>query len=182
MKHDRIALILMAISMGLLSGCNHDNSHLAMSTEQTKDISEENASIESVVLENENEEQCINPYFFPSDITKQGYTGYMTDEVGDYIDNAEGKYVLPIYIEIEEVAHREEGSIYELKFREGTNVPEERMSVGHFYVQADKIYKLPSYDTEGISTLIETGAIPEASRLVCQEEGMEDRKRWIRCT
>ena len=52
-------------------------------------------------------------------------------------------------------------------------IPEDRLSLGYFYVQADKIYKIEPSE-ENISRLKTSEELPEGSVIVCQDEEIKD--------
>lgn len=78
-----------------------------------------------------------------------------------------------VYIQVEKIAQLKSGVIYKLKIQPIRGVPEERLFLGMFYVQKDKIYKI-EYTRDIVDSMRKWGKIPTGSNIVCQEEEIED--------
>lgn len=66
-----------------------------------------------------------------------------------------------------------DGNLYELKLDYAEEIPEDRGTIGYFYVQEDKIYKINATE-DSLNQFRESGELPSDSVIVCQEEGYED--------
>jgi hypothetical protein len=78
-----------------------------------------------------------------------------------------------IKLNINEVADLKYGKLIELKLDNIEGVPSERLSLGYFYVQKDKIYKITPTQ-EKLKKLKEREEIPNNSFIVCQNQEMKD--------
>lgn len=102
-----------------------------------------------------------------------------------------GDIPIPKYktkIHFTEIAKLKRGILYQLKVDQMTDneIPEERLSLGYFYVQEDKIIRIwdnDDYDAEGnvwdisqeaLKDLVDNDVIPKDSAVVCQENEIKD--------
>lgn len=105
-----------------------------------------------------------NPYFFTNSISQVEYWGSFAFD--DFVDQ-------DVKLNIIELAGLGNGMLYELKLDPVPGVPEDRLSLGYFYVQADKIYKIEPSE-ENLNRLKTGGELPEGSVIVCQDEEIKD--------
>lgn len=80
-----------------------------------------------------------------------------------------------VSVSIEIVAALKKGTLYEMKINleQNNEIPIERMYLGYFYVQKDRIYKFDV--TEGnLKSMLDNETLPEDCAIVCQEEEMKD--------
>jgi hypothetical protein len=106
-----------------------------------------------------------NPYFFKDVSQPFIYQGSLS-----FDDDFEEKNVT---LRINYIDRLNDGKLYELKLYSTEDIPEERQTIGYFYVQSDKIYKINA-DEDSLDQLKEAGELPSDSVVVCQEEGYED--------
>jgi len=78
-----------------------------------------------------------------------------------------------VKLNINELANLKYGKLYELKLDSIEGVPDKRLSLGYFYVQKDKIYKMYPNE-ENLSKLRTSEELPNGSVIVCQEEEIKD--------
>ncbi|WP_310602724.1 hypothetical protein [Anaerosporobacter sp.] len=103
-------------------------------------------------------------YFFESGISQQDYSGtFMFYGITEQNTN----------LNIIELASLDNGILYELVFDAIEGVPDDRLRLGYFYVQEDKIYKMDATE-ENRHSLEVMEELPYDSVIVCQEEGLED--------
>jgi hypothetical protein len=110
------------------------------------------------------ETHVSNPYFFTNNISQAAYWGRFIFD--DFVEQ-------DVKLNITELADLINGSLYELKLDSVLGVPDDRISLGHFYVQDDRIYKIEPTE-ENLSTLKAGGELPEGSVIVCQDEEIKD--------
>jgi hypothetical protein len=80
-----------------------------------------------------------------------------------------------VSVSIDMVASLKKGTLYELKINmeRDNEIPTERMKLGYFYVQKDRIYKFDA--TKGnLKSMLYNETLPEDCVIVCQEEEMKD--------
>ncbi|MCY9592112.1 hypothetical protein [Paenibacillus chitinolyticus] len=78
-----------------------------------------------------------------------------------------------VILKINVVDNLKYGKLYELKLDPIESVPNERLSLGYFYVQKDKIYKIePTKDN--LIKLKSSEELPSGSVIVCQEQEIKD--------
>ncbi len=105
---------------------------------------------------------AANAFFFTNIVPMSYKAVFYFNEAG------ETEAVLQIH-KIEDLA---EGTVYELKLDAIPGIPEDRLSLGYFYVLADKIYKTaPTRDS--LDTL-KYGELPCPCLIVCQEQEARD--------
>lgn len=112
----------------------------------------------------EEDARVSNPFFFSNDISQVEYKGSFAFD--DFIDQ-------DVKLNITELTRLRNGMLYELKLDPVPGIPEDRLSLGYFYVQADKIYKIEPSE-ENISRLKTSEELPEGSVIVCQDEEIKD--------
>jgi len=145
--------LAMVLVFGLLFafGCNKANIPNA----------DENSNRENIQAENSS--SVNNPFFNPN-VEQLNYKGkFIFDDIVEK----------DVKLNINEVAKLEDGIVYELRIDGIMEVPEERLSLGYFYVQKDKIYKIEP--TEGnLRKIKDNGQLPEDSVIVCQDGEIND--------
>lgn len=114
-----------------------------------------------------------NLFFFNSNIRHVNYKGAFL--FNDIIKK-------DIKLNINEVANLKYGKLIELKLDYIEGVPNDRLSLGYFYVQKDKIYKI-SPTQENLKKLKASEEMPNNSSIVCQDQEMidtlkEDERGW----
>ncbi len=78
-----------------------------------------------------------------------------------------------VELNINELAILKDGELYELKLDSIDGVPYDRLSLGYFYVQKDKIYKLET-NKENFSKLRTSAELLIGSVVVCQDREIKD--------
>jgi len=78
-----------------------------------------------------------------------------------------------VKLQISEIANLKNGKLYELKLDSIEGVPTERLSLGYFYVQKDKIYKIEPTE-ENLNKLKTSEEVPNGSAIVCQDKELKD--------
>lgn len=107
-----------------------------------------------------------NVFFFKNNITQVSYTVTYAFEDNMPVDDN-------IKLYVNEVANLKQGRLYELKIDNIQDVPRERLILGYFYVQKDKIYKMELTE-ESLKNLKSNNVIPKESIVVCQEKALKD--------
>lgn len=105
-----------------------------------------------------------NSYFYKNDVLQMNYKGIF---IFDDIIEKEVK------LNINKVVNLKNGKLYELKLDSIEGVPNERLSLGFFYVKNDKIYKI-EISEENVDILKTSGEIPNGSVIVCQDNEIKD--------
>lgn len=156
-----ISIILMCFL--LFSGCTKIDNNTKYISNKSK---QNNLSIDKNKEYNEiNITKTIsNPFFFNNKKIKLKYKG--TFLFDDIIEK-------DINLNIKEIANLKNGKLYELKLDFIEGVPSERLNLGYFYVQNDKIYKIIPNE-ENLSKLKEYEELPNESVIVCQDEEIKD--------
>lgn len=78
-----------------------------------------------------------------------------------------------VKLQISEMSNLNNGKLYELKLVSIEGVPNERLSLGYFYVQKDKIYKIEPTE-ENLNKLKTSEEVPNSSAIVCQDKELKD--------
>lgn len=110
------------------------------------------------------ERDTSNLFFFNSNVSQLKYKG------GFLFDDIIEKDVI---LNINEIAELKYGKLYELKLDPVEGVPNERLNLGYFYVEEDKIYKIEPTE-ENLNKLKTTKELPTDSTIVCQDKEMKD--------
>ncbi|ADQ47062.1 hypothetical protein Calkro_2226 [Caldicellulosiruptor kronotskyensis 2002] len=111
-----------------------------------------------------NTEKIKNPFFFNESIQRIEYKGKFLFD--DLIEKN-------VKLNIVKKASLKYGELYELKLEPIEGIPLERLSLGYFYVQKDKIYKIVP-TKENLSKLKTKDELPSDSVIVCQEKELKD--------
>ena len=110
------------------------------------------------------EKSNLNSFFLENKLVK--FKGRFSSEDGDIIEG-------DVSIQIEKIVELKSGIIYKLKIQPIRGVSEERLLLGLFYIQKDKIYKIEPTE-ENIEIIRKENKIPTESNIVCQEGEIKD--------
>ncbi len=158
--------LIVVISAGMIiSGCNQINQYNHEVMRQSELV--------KMVRKLDREEvtkDTSNPFFFNDDCKNVMYQGEFS--------LGEGVITKDINLSIKEVAQLKEGKLYELKIQKDETLIKEgldinRLDLGYFYVQADKIYRCTS--SEENLKLLANNVLPKESEIVCQNKPLKDR-------
>lgn len=105
-----------------------------------------------------------NLFFFKDNDVKLTYKGdFLFDDIVEK----------DVTMNINELANLRYGKLYELKLDSIEGIPNDRFSLGYFYVQKDKIYKIEP-TAENFSKLKTSEELPDGSVIVCQDKEIKD--------
>lgn len=108
-----------------------------------------------------------NAYFFNSNVAQLKYKGnFQFDSLDEDIEKV-------IKMNIHKIADLKDGKLYELKLDYIKDAPSDRMNLGYFYVQKNKIYRIPP-TKENLNKLIVNNIMPKDSSIVCSEKAIKD--------
>lgn len=165
----KVLIILLAIGVIFTSACTKSN-EVPNSIKQGSDVSNSKPSPQvnsiSITNANNNSEMGVidNSYFFKGNISQLNYKGkFLFDDIIEQ----------ELKLSINELANLKNGKLYELKLDSIEGVPNNRLSLGYFYVQKDKIYKIESTE-ENLNKLKTSEELPYDSVIVCQDKEIED--------
>lgn len=164
----KVLIILLTIGTIFTSGCTKSNG-IPNSTIQGIDASNSSTQVNSTSEQtdannNSNIEIVNNSCFFKSNISQMNYKGkFLFDDIVEQ----------DVKLNINELASFKNGKLYELKLDSIEGVPNDRLSLGYFYVQKDKIYKIEPTE-ENLSKLKTSEELPDGSVIVCQDEEIKD--------
>lgn len=148
----KFLLMILVISLLFAFGCK--KAHISSTGGNT----EENITQEQI-------NSSISNPFFNSNAKQLNYNGkFAFDEIIEK----------DVKVNVNEVARLEDGIVYELKMDMVSGVPEERLNLGYFYVEKDRIYKIEP-DKENLEKLKESRQLPEDSAIVCQDNEIKDK-------
>lgn len=105
-----------------------------------------------------------NMFFFKKNISEVSYKG--TFSFNDFAEK-------DIKLLINEVKSLKHGNLYELKLSSIKEIPADRLCLGYFYVQKDRIYKIDP-TKENLDKLASSEKIPKNSTIVCQDKEIKD--------
>lgn len=108
-----------------------------------------------------------NSFFDESNFKSLKYKGTFSNEDGRLIEKE-------VYIQVEKITDLKEGVLYKLEIEQIDGIPKDRLILGMFYVQNNRIYRI-AYTRENIDTLIRGQNILLGSSIICQEKGIKDR-------
>ncbi|GKS12236.1 hypothetical protein YDYSY3_32360 [Paenibacillus chitinolyticus] len=161
--------IIIALGIVLVSGCakspNSNQDSNANNVQPSIQANSNNNQVDgSNNTKNTNEETFGNSFFFKSGVSQLKYKGqFLFDDI------VEKDVILKINV----VDNLKYGKLYELKLDPIESVPNERLSLGYFYVQKDKVYKIePTKDN--LIKLKSSEEMPSGSVIVCQEQEIKD--------
>ena len=106
----------------------------------------------------------ISSFFFKDNVSQLNYKGSFL-----FDDDLEKD----VKMHISEVANLKYGKLYELKLDAIEGIPNDRLNLGYFYVQKDKIYKIQPTE-ENLSKLKTSEELPNDSVIVCQNKEIKD--------
>lgn len=104
-----------------------------------------------------------NLYFFNKNTSRLDYSGaFLFDDI----------IKKNIALNIKEIDTLKYGDLYELKLDPVEGISDERLTLGYFYVQKDKIYKIAPIEVN--LKKLKSGELPEGSEIVCQDQEIKD--------
>ena len=169
----KLLIIILTIGLILTSGCTKSNNipnvsnqgsnanNLKPSTQADFTTNKTDAPNNTNIT---NTETIGNSFFFKNDVSKLNYKGkFLFDDIVEK----------DVKLNVNEVANLKYGKLYELKLDPIEGIPNERLSLGYFYVQKDKIYKIESTE-ENLSKLKSSGELPSGSVIVSQDKEIKD--------
>jgi len=165
----KVLVILLTIGVLFSSGCTNSNeipnsTKLGIDANNLKPTPQVNSAYSQTNTNNDNVGIVDNSCFFKSNISQTDYNGKFL--FNDIVE----KYV-KLYVS--ELANLKIGKLYELKLDSIEGVPNDRLSLGYFYVQKDKIYKIEPTE-ENLSKLKTSEELPDSSVIVCQDKEIKD--------
>lgn len=113
------------------------------------------------------EKSNLNSFFLDNEFKLVKFKGRFSSEDEDMIER-------DVSIQIEKIVELKSGMICRLKIQPIRGVPEERLLLGVFYIQKNKIYKIEPTE-ENIEIIRKGEKIPTGSNIVCQEEEIKDK-------
>ena len=113
------------------------------------------------------EESNVNPFFLENKVNSLTYRGRFLSEDESIIEE-------DVKIKVERIEQLKSGVIYKFKISPVKGVPEERLFLGMFLVQKDKIYKL-QYTGDNAESIRKWEKNPTESNIICQEEEIKDK-------
>jgi hypothetical protein len=138
----RVLTIILVVGFLLTSGCTKNN-NIPSVPNQGNIENNLNQPTQADLTPNKTDTPNItnttdtgivsNLFFISNKDSKLNYKGNFL--FNDIIDK-------DVKLNINELADLKNGKLYELKFDSVEGVPNERLSLGYFYVQEDKIYKI----------------------------------------
>lgn len=143
----RYVIGVLSLCMLMLVGCSSK-----INTISTASLSQE--TVLSISAE--------NPYFYKSGTQNLVYKGSLMFE--DIIEK-------DVSLSIIETAVLSHGKLYKLLLEPIPGVPDNRLNLGCFLVQQEKIYKISD---ENLSLVTKTESLPEDSVIVCQDKEIKD--------
>lgn len=183
-----LVLAMTNVSCARENESNHSDSQMNLQGDQSQEAEKDVAGITKPEETKDSEEEPL-PDSFNSYWNTQGndeveFNGEVWfDEFGDV-----SALDYETKVNFVEVAKLKKGILYQLKIDQMSDfkIPKERLSLGYFYVQKDKIMRIwedKGHDAQGnvwtlskktLNRIIENGEIPKHSAIVCQEKGYED--------
>jgi len=169
----KVLLLILFVSLILTSGCTKSNNteNIAKHGVRTESLntssvitsSKEQKNSVDYQKNNTNLEATYNIFFF-NDKSQLNY-------VGDFLINEPIKREISLHaIELAKLKH---GILYELKFDFIKDIPDDRLNLGYFYVQKDRIYRIKPTQ-ENLSKLKSTEILPNDCVIVCQDKELKD--------
>lgn len=170
----KVLIIILAISFIFASGCAKPNNitnitgqgnnannlkpspKINLNTNKTGTVNDK--------FTTNGEETVNNSFFFKSNVSALNYKGnFLFDDIIEE----------EVKLNINEVANLKYGKLYELKLDPIQGIPNERLNLGYFYVQKDKIYKIEPTE-ENLGKLKTSEELPNNSVIVCQDKEIKD--------
>lgn len=167
-----VIVAILMISFLFVSGCAKPNE---ASDSSDKNVIPNKSNTQVQIDSNANEidattsntivdEQSEANSFFNSDILQLNYKGIFL-----FDDTLEKDVTL----RVNEITSLKDGKVYEFKLDPIDGIPNERLCLGYFYVQKDKIYKMEPTE-ENLNKLKVSGELPDNSVIVCQDKVIKD--------
>lgn len=170
----KILIVALTICFILTSGCTKLNnapniSERSSNTNSIEPSTQVNLNTNKInSVDNKSNitdtETVDNSFFFRNNVSQLNYkANFLFNEAVEKDVN----------LHIKEVDNLKYGKLYELKIESIEDIPNDRLSLGYFYVQKDKIYKIEPTE-ENLSKLKTSEEAPNDSVIVCQDEGIKD--------
>lgn len=171
----KILVSLLALGVLLISGCASNTPGTSAAPVQTQPgpaatqtanavpVAAASAALPQAKPSSSGTDAAANPFFFKSGTEVVNYKMAYS-----FSDANEGEATLRIK-KIDKLA---KGTVYELKLDAVPGIPDDRLSLGYFYVQQDKIYKTDP--TQEYLNILKTQELPCHCFIVCQEEELTD--------
>lgn len=150
--------IILALGLALTYGCSKSSDSIKGDTgvsNSNKTVSTSNGS--STIYS----EPIVNSFFFQGNVTQQKYKASFDGAKED------------VMLHINEVANLKNGKLYELKLDSIEGFKSNRLNLGYFYVQKDRIYKIEPTE-ENLNKLKTSDELPEGSVTVCADKEIKD--------
>lgn len=120
--------------------------------------------ISFIIANNISNDKNESSYFFTNNISEQNYKGkFLFDDIIEQ----------DVTLNINELANLKYGKLYELKLDPIEGINDERLNLGYFYVQGDKIYKIEPTE-QNLDMLKTNEELPKDTVIVCQDTQIED--------
>lgn len=153
----KILNIILIIGLILASGCAKSD-NLTQATEANSSLNKTDSANVTIA------EIIDNSCFFKNNVSQLNYKGNFS-----FDENIEKD----VKLYINTLANLKYGKLYELKLDCIEDIPNDRLSLGYFYVQKDKIYKIEPTE-ENYSRLKTSEEMPKDSVIVCQDKEIKD--------
>lgn len=159
----KVVTIIIIIGVIFTSGCAKPND-IQNNSNQDSHATQDDLTTKKTVDYNKTNIIVSNSFFFKNNVSQLKYKGkFLFDDI---VEKA-------VKLNINEVANLKYGKLYALKLDSIEGVPNERLSLGYFYVQKDKIYKIESTE-ENLSKRIMNSDLSIGSVIVCQNKEIKD--------
>ncbi len=109
-----------------------------------------------------------NLYFFKNNISHISYQGTFL-----FAANSEEIAKKEVKLYINKVGNLKRGKLYNLKINSVKNIPSDRLNLGYFYVQKDKIYRF-SLTRESLNKFKVSEKVPSGSSIICSNKQIKD--------
>ncbi|MCX7749583.1 MAG: hypothetical protein N2645_22210 [Clostridia bacterium] len=171
----KVLIIILAIGFIVTTGCakpnyNRDNTEQSSNANSLKPSAQDNLNTnrpdsDTNEPDDMNAETVENSFFFKSNVSQLNYTGKFL-----FSEETVEKDV-KLYINV--VANLKYGKLYELRLDSVKDVPDDRLGLGYFFVQKDKIYRVVQTE-ENLDKLKRSEEVPNDSAIVCQDKEIKD--------
>ncbi len=163
----KVLTIILAVGFLLSSGCTQAN-NIPKIPSQGSNSNDLKQSTQVDLTPNKTTTNTTdtgtNLFFFKDKDSKLTYKGnFLFDDIVEK----------DVRLNINELANLKYGKLYELKLDFVEGVPNERLSLGYYYVQKDKIYKIQP-TSENLNKLKTSEVLPDGSVIVCQDKEIKD--------
>lgn len=165
----KLAFSILALGLLVISGCVKSNNTPTTTAKQSADPTtqtpEQSIETPSTQANKNPETKTTEPsFFFKSDVSQVNYQG--TFMFNDIVKKE-------VELKINEVANPKYGKWYELKLESINGVPNDQLSLGYFYAQKDKIYKLNATE-KNLNILNASKEVLIDCIIVCQDQEIKD--------